>query len=134
MAYLRILVLAAVVIGTTSIGAVAQEPPPAGPFRAVHLVSLTPPQVATLQAWMAEMNAFIEKAGHKEVRYRLFKVTGKQAGRYEFMWESSWPGADVYQKIHSQAEWKAIGSKYPGLSELLKDEIYNRYVEVSPVR
>lgn len=132
MAYLRIFALVAGVIATTSISAVAQEPPPTGPFRAVHLVSLTPQQVAMLQAWMADMNAAIAKAGHTDVRYRLFKVVGKQAGPYEYMWESSWPGASVYKKVHSLPEWKTIGSKYPGLSELTKDETYNRYVEVSP--
>ena len=134
MAYLRILVLVALVVGTASIGTVAQEPVPAGPFRAVHLVSLTPQQVATLQAWMADMNAFIEKAGHKDVRYRLFKVVGKQAGKYDFMWESSWPSGEVYEKIHRLPEWKTIGSRHPGIGELVKDEIYNRYVEVSPSR
>jgi hypothetical protein len=134
VAYLRSLVLLAVVLGMAASGAVAQEPPPSGPFRAVHLVSLTPQQVTTLQAWMAEMNAFIDKTGHKDVRYRLFRVVGKQAGKYDFMWESSWPSGAVYQKIHSMPEWKEIGGKHPEVSEVLKDEIYNRYVEVTTSR
>ena len=134
MAYLRIFVLVALVIGTTSIRTVAQEPPPDGPFRAIHLVSLTPEQVATLQAWMADMNAVIDKAGHKDVRYRLYKVIGKQSGRFGFMWESSWPSGDVYKKIHSMPEWKAVGSRHPGVNDVLKDEIYNRYVEVTAPR
>ena len=130
MAYVRSLTLVVLIIGGMAPNAAAQEPPPSGAFKAVHLVSLTPEQVATLQAWMADMNAAIAKAGFKDVRYRLFKVIGKQAGKYEFLWESEWPSGAVYEKVHSLPEWKTIGSRYPGLAELTKDEMYNRYVEV----
>jgi hypothetical protein len=128
----RFLILATVLLGIVVVSPVAQEPPPAQPFRAVHLTNLTQQQVAALQAWMADINAAIAKAGHTEVRYRLYKVTGKQAGKYEYMWESSWPGADVYRKIHDSPVWKAVSGRHPGLDALLKDEIYNRYVEVTP--
>jgi hypothetical protein len=121
----------AVALLVMTIGVVtSQEPAPAGAFRAVHLVNLTPEQVAALQAWMADMNAAIDKAGHKDIRYRLYKVIGKQAGKYEHMWESSWPSGDVYKKIHDSPEWRTVSEKHPGIRELLKDEIYNRYVEV----
>ena len=133
MALVRSLTLAFLVVGATATAA-AQEPPPAGAFKAVHTVNLSEQQVTTLQAWMADMNAAIAKAGYKDVRYRLYKVIGKQAGPYAFMWESEWPSGDVYQKVHALPEWKAIGSRYPGLSELTKDEIYNRYVEVGAGR
>ncbi len=131
MRQLKSFAIAAALVGTTLIAAAAQEPPPAGAFRAVHLVNLTPQQVAALQAWMADMNDVIAKAGHKEVRYRLFKVTGKQAGKYEFMWESSWPSGAVYTKVHDNPAWKLVADRHPDVSELLKDEIYNRYVEVT---
>jgi len=134
MAYLRVFTVAAILIVTMASSAVGQEPPPAGAFKAVHLVNLTPQQVATLQAWMADMNAAMTKAGHKDVRYRLYKVIGKKAGEYDFMWESSWPSGAVYEKIHSLPEWKTIGSRYPGLSELTKVETYNRYGEVAAGR
>jgi hypothetical protein len=128
-------VAVAVVLFVTMVGPVtSQDPAPAGAFKAVHLVSLTPQQVAVLQAWMADMNATIDKAGHKDVRYRLYKVLGKQAGKYEHMWESSWPSGAVYNKIHESPEWKAVSGRHPGIQELLKDEIYNRYVEVLPER
>lgn len=121
-----------VFLATTMATGAAQEPPPAGAFRAVHLVSLTPQQVATLQAWMADINGVLEKAGHKEARYRLYKVIGKQSGKYDFMWESSWPSGAVYAKIHDSPEWKSVGEKHPAMGELTTDEIYNRYVEVLP--
>lgn len=130
----RSLILAAIVLGIVVISAAAQQAPPAPPapaFKAVHLSNLTPPQVAALQAWMADMNAVIAKAGHADIRYRLYKVTGTQAGKYEYMWESSWPGGDVYTKIHDSPDWKAVAERHPGLEALMQDEIYNRYVEVA---
>ena len=111
---------------------VAQERPPAQAFKAVHLTNLTPQQVVALQAWMADINAVMARAGHSEVRYRLYKVTGKQAGKYEYMWESSWPSGEIYKKIHDDPEWGAVTQRHPGLEGLLADEIYNRYVEVTP--
>ena len=129
MTYFRLSVLAALLAATPFAG-LAQEAAPAEGFKAVHLTSLNPQQVAALQAWMRDINTAIEKAGHKEVRYRLYKVAGKQSGKYEYMWESSWPSGQVYKKVHDSPEWKAVASKHAGLDELLKDEIYNRYVEV----
>jgi hypothetical protein len=130
MAYFRLLVLAAALLASTAFPGLAQEGPPAEAFRTVHLTNFTPQQVATLQAWMRDINAAIEAAGHKEVGYRLYKVTGKQSGKYAYMWESTWPSGPVYKKVHDSPEWKAIASKHAGLNELMKDEIYNRYVEV----
>ena len=130
MTYFRLLVLAAALLAAAPPSGLAQEAPPTEAFKAVHLTTLTPQQVAALQAWMRDINAAIEKAGHKDVRYRLYKVTGKQSGRYEYLWESSWPSGQVYKAVHDSPEWKAVGAKHPGLDQLLKDEIYNRYVEV----
>lgn len=130
MTYFRLLVLAAALLAAAPPSGLAQEAPPAEAFKAVHLTTFTPQQVATLQAWMRDINAAIEKAGHKDVRYRLYKVTGKQSGKYEYLWESSWPSGQVYKVVHDSPEWKAAASKHAGLDQLLKDEIYNRYVEV----
>jgi hypothetical protein len=127
----RSLTLAALVLAMVVLSAAAQEPPPARAFKAVHLTNLTPQQVAALQGWMADMNAALAKSGHPEIRYRLYKVTGKQDGKYEYLWESSWPSGDVYTKVHKSPEWKAVAERHPGIDALLKDEIYNRYVEVT---
>jgi hypothetical protein len=132
MTNLKSLALVVAVAVMTIVPVAAQENPPAGAFKAVHLVSFTPQQVALILAWMTDMNAVLEKAGHKDIRYRLYKVIGKQAGKYDFMWESSWPSGEVYTKVHSEPEWKAVADKHPGVNALMKDEIYNRYVEVLP--
>jgi hypothetical protein len=128
----RFLIIGVVLVGMTLISAVAQEAPPAQAFKAVHLTNLTPEQVAALQAWMTDMNAAMAKAGHPEIRYRLYKVIGKQAGKYEYLWESSWPSGDVYTKIHNSPEWRAVVERHSGIDAVLRDETYNRYVEVMP--
>lgn len=134
MRCVRCVTFAALLLVIAVTSAAAQEAPPAGAFRAIHLVNLTPPQVAVLQAWMADMNTAIDKMGHKDVRYLLYKVTGKQAGQYEYMWESVWPSGAVYAKIHDDPGWRAVGARHPGVTALLKDEIYNRYIEITEKR
>ena len=117
-------------IATTA--TLAQEPPPKGSFKAVHLVTLTDAEAATIQNAIADMNAAVAKAGHADIRYRLYKVTGKQAGSFNYLWESVWPSGEVYQKVHDSPEWTATMKKLSGLETLMKNEIYNRYVEVVP--
>ena len=109
----------------------AQDAPPKGPFKTVHLTNLkSPADVAALQAAIADMNKVVANAGYRDVRYRLYKATGQQAGAYGYLWESSWPSGDAYDKVHKSAEWTASTQKHPELDALMKDDIYNRYVEV----
>ena len=117
----------------TAFGApvLAQDAPPKEAFRAIHLVNLkSPADVAAVQAALADLNKAMANAGYPDVRYRLYKVVGKQAGGYAYLWESSWPGGDVYDKVHQHPEWIASSRKHPELDALMKDEVYNRYVEV----
>jgi hypothetical protein len=132
MNYVRIVVLYVIVLFTISTAlAQTQDATPKGAFKAVHLVNLkTPADVATLQAAIADMNTAVAKAGAKDVRYRLYKVTGTQAGIQAYMWESSWPSGEVYDKVHKSAEWLAATTKHP-LDAVATDQIYNRYIEVT---
>lgn len=133
MRHVRSLVPQLFLLATFGATVLAQDPPPKEAFKAVHLVNLkSPADVAALQASLADINKVVANAGYRDVRYRLYKVIGKQAGAYAYLWESSWPGGEVYAKVHQSAEWSAASKKHPELDVLMKDEIYNRYVEVSP--
>jgi hypothetical protein len=111
-----------------------QDAPPRSAFKTVHLVNLTTPaEVAKLQAAITDMNAVLAKAGYADVRYRLYKISGKQAGPYAYLWESTWPGAEAYEKVHQSADWTASSKKHQ-LDALMKDEVYNRYVEVTAAK
>jgi hypothetical protein len=127
------LVLALLVV-VPAVRAHAQEPAPKEAFKAVHLVTLTSADVATLLAALADINAAVAKAGHPEVRYRLYSVVGKQAGSHNYMWESSWPSGAVYDKVHQSPAWQAATKKHPQMEQLMKNEIYNRYVEVTSAK
>ena len=114
--------------------ALAQEAPPKQAFKAVHIVTLTDAQAATVQAALADLNAAVAKAGHADIRYRLYKVYGQQSGPYNYLWESVWPSGDVYQKVHDNPEWQAALKRHPELETLMKGELYNRFVEVMPMK
>lgn len=125
------------VVLSAALGAVAfaQEPPPEGPFKAVHLVGLkSPADVAQLQTALEDMNRAVAAAGFSNIRYRLYKVVGKQDGNYNYLWESSWPSGDVYTRVHKSEDWLAATRKHPEIETLMKDEVYNRYVEVMPAK
>jgi hypothetical protein len=112
---------------------VAQEAPPKEAFKAVHLLNVTSEaDVAALQSMIADVNAAVASAGSPDVRYRLFKVAGKQAGTYNYLLESSWPGGEAYDRVHKSAEWLAAVQKHPEFERITKDQVYNRYVEVLP--
>ena len=112
----------------------AQEPAPKEAFKTVHLVTLTAAEVSTLLAALADVNAAVAQAGHPEIRYRLYKVAGKQAGNYNYMWETSWPGGAVCDAVHTSPAFQAVIKKHPGVEALRKNEIYNRYVEVTSAK
>ena len=119
-----------VVLGVLATPGFAQEPPPKGPFKAVHLVNLTEAQAGMVQAAIADMNAVMAKAGYKDIRYRLYKVFGKQAGPYNYLWESVWPSGEIYVKVHQSPDWAAASKKNAAIDDLMKNELYNRFVEV----
>jgi hypothetical protein len=113
---------------TTSAG--AQRPSTDRPFRTVHLVTLDAVQEAKLSRSIAQFNAAIVKAGFPNAQYRLYKVEGKQQGQYSLLWESSWSGQAEYDKIHSLPMYQQASAAFKNLMPLMKDEVYNRFVEI----
>ncbi|MBA2303665.1 MAG: hypothetical protein H0W08_13645 [Acidobacteria bacterium] len=130
----HLMLLLVLLVGVLGTGPRAQEPPPKEAFKAVHLVTLTSTDLATLLASLADVNAAIAEAGHPETRYRLYKVVGKQAGHYNYMWESSWPSGAVYDRVHKSPAFQAATKKHPEMERLMKNETYNRYVEVTSAK
>jgi hypothetical protein len=113
---------------TTSAGAQGQSAE--RPFKTIHLVTLDAAQEATLAGTIAEFNAAIAKAGFPNAQYRLYKVEGKQQGQYSHFWESSWSGQAEYEKIHNLPVYQQASSALKNLMPLMKDEAYNRFVEI----
>jgi hypothetical protein len=61
----------------------------------------------------------------------LYKVSGKQAGDYNYMWEAAFPSGSVYDAVHKSPDFLAAIKKHPEVEQLRKNEVYNRYVEVT---
>ena len=120
-------------IGLVSAVAQNDDPPPNQPFQTVHLINLR--SADTEKAFVAaltDINAAIAKAGCAKCEYHLWKVVGTQAGNYNYLWTSSWPGRDVYVKVHNSDVYQAAINKHHELEAVMNAQIYNRYVEVTP--
>lgn len=112
------------------------DAPPDRVFKTSHLLNL-PSDVteSALLSILTDMNQAIAKAGCAKCRYALFKVHGQQQGTYSYMWEAAWPGGAVYAKVHNDPGYQAALRRHPELEEkVMKNEIYNRYVEVLPAK
>jgi hypothetical protein len=106
--------------------------PPDQPFQAVHLINLKSADAEkTILAALTDINQAIAKAGCPKCAYHLWKVSGTQAGNYNALWTSSWPGRDVYTKVHNSAGYQAAINRHPDLDPIMQAQIYNRYVEVT---
>jgi hypothetical protein len=120
-------------IGLVSAAAQNEDVPPDQPFQAVHLINLTSAgEERALLAAFADINAAIAKAGCPQCAYHLWKVYGTQAGGYNYLWSSSWPGRAVYLKVHMSAEYQAAIKKHQDMEKTMASQTYNRYVEVTP--
>ncbi len=108
----------------------APDTVPNEPFQAVHLISIPPSGEKAVMADLADVNAAIAKAGCPSCVYHLWKVTGTQTGVYNYIRISSWPGRDVYVKVHDSADYKAAVGKHPEVEPFYHAQVYNRYVEV----
>ena len=84
-----------------------------------------------LLAALTDINAAIAKAGCAKCSYHLWKVYGTQSGGYNYLWTSSWPGRDVYIKVHQSGDYQAAIKRHQDIGEVMKTQTYNRYVEVN---
>ena len=116
------------------VSALAQndDMPPDQPFQAVHLINLPSAEAEkSLLAALTDINTAIAKAGCANCGYHLWKVYGTQGGAFNYLWMSTWPGRDVYIKIHQSADYQAAINRHQDIDKVMNNQIYNRYVEVS---
>ncbi len=122
----------AILLAAMATAAVAQQnpAPPSGPFKAVHLMSMTADQEAKQMAFIRDANQVFAKLGCANCAYHLYKVGAAGGGKYNHMMSSDWPGRDMYIKLHASDDYKALGKKHPVMEELEKTQFYERFVEV----
>jgi hypothetical protein len=87
---------------------------------------------ADFVAVLRDMNSAVAEAGYPEAGYRLWKVTGEQAGEYAYLWEGNWPSQAAYDSIHNHAAYVAAADSVPSEFGIPQEaQVYNRYVEIS---
>jgi hypothetical protein len=61
----------------------------------------------------------------------VWKVQGDQQGNRAYLWESTWPDRAAYAKVHdAQSYQRAFVHVRSAIEASVKDEVYNRYVEI----
>jgi hypothetical protein len=107
--------------------------PEGGPgFLSLHLFSLSSAEAeAELVGMLDEFNEVIADAGHPETRYRVWKVTGQQAGGHSHLFGSLWADRATYDVVHEHADYKALQEKHREAYErLMGEQVYNQYERV----
>jgi hypothetical protein len=129
----RNILFPAILAAAIASSAVAKQnpAPPAGPFKAVHLMTMTADQEAKYLAWTKDANQVFAKLGCANCAYHLYKVGAGSPGKYNHFMMSDWPGRDMYVKLHTADEYKALEKKYgASLEPVDKTQFYERFVEV----
>jgi hypothetical protein len=81
---------------------------------------------------LREMNRAIADSGHPNAGYRLWKVTGEQAGEYSYLWEGIWPNQATYDAIHESETWQKMEVRLgPFFEKIMEKQIYNRFIEIA---
>ncbi len=104
-----------------------------GPAIKSHHLSNLPSDVSEsdLAEALGIMNTGVAEAGYAESGYRLWKVTGDQAGEYAYLWEGNWPSQEGYAAIHESESWQAAAEANAEVFEaIFAEQVYNRYVEI----
>jgi len=114
----------------TSAAAEQTVPPPVGPFKVVHLMNMTPDQEARYLAYIKDANQVMARLGCPTCAYHVYKVGAPSGGKYNHMTASDWPGRDMFVKVHTADDYKALGQKHPVRDEVEKTQFYDRFVEV----
>ena len=103
----------------------------AGPaFKTVHLLNVT--DQAKFLVAITDFNRELSTIGQSRVRYRVWKIDGKQAGPHQYLWESTWPDRATYDAVHKHPAWERAAQKSREMLEpVLKDHVYNQYLELA---
>jgi hypothetical protein len=77
-------------------------------------------------------NEAIAKAGCPECIYHLWKASGTENGRYNYIMISHWSGSAMYLKVHNDPGYATASGMFLALRSVVQEEVYNRFEEVSP--
>jgi len=102
-------------------------------YRTVHLVNLKSiDDEAEIVAIADDFNNVVAELGYQNIRFRFWKETGERESPYKYIFESTWPDKETYDKVHEYEKFKLVWEKsYAKWKKMLQEDIYNRYVPLN---
>ena len=97
--------------------------------RTVHFINLKNVEDETEFVVIADIfNKLVAELGYQNISYNFWKVTGDIEGQYSYIFESTWPDQETFDKVHEYEKFKVTINKwYPIFKNMIAEEIYNRY-------
>ncbi len=130
---IRVAIVCACLLSTAAfIFGSAPSPLAAPALKSHHLFNFPEGETeAEMAEALQEINRAIADLGHPNAGYRLWKVTGEQAGEYSYLWEGVWPDQATYDVIHESESWeKAFEGFRPLFERVVSNQVYNRFIEI----
>jgi hypothetical protein len=102
-------------------------------FRTVHLVNLkTVEDEAEFVTIADDFNKIVSELGFQDVHYNFWKEIKGREGQYKYIFESTWPNQETYDKVHEYEQFKVVWEKnYTKWKKMIKEDIYNRYIPLN---
>ena len=99
-------------------------------FRTVHLINLKFVEDEIEFVVIADdFNKVVAELGYQNIHYNFWKETGDREGQYKYIFESTWPDQETYDKVHEYEKFKIVWEKsYTKWKEMIEEDIYNRYI------
>ena len=98
-------------------------------FRTVHLINLkTVEDEAEFVAIADDFNKVVTELGYQNISYKFWKETRGRDGQYKYIFESTWPDQETYDKVHEYDKFKEVWEKnYAKWKMMIAEDVYNRY-------
>ena len=90
-------------------------------YRTVHFINLKTVEDEAKFALIADVfNKLVAELGYQNVHYNFWKVTGDREGQYNYIFESTWPDQETFDKVHEYEKFKVTKQKwYPKFKEMI---------------
>jgi len=99
-------------------------------FRTVYSINLNQVEDEAEFVVIAEVfNKLVAELGYQNISFSFWKVTGDIEGPYKYIFESTWPDQETFDKVFKNEKFKVtLNSWYPIFQKMIAEGNYNRYI------
>ena len=99
-------------------------------FRTVYSINLNNVEDEAEFVVIAEVfNKLVADLGYQNISFSFWNVTGDIEGEYNYIFESTWPDQETFEKVFANEKFKVTMNKwYPIFKKMIAEGIYNRYI------